>query len=399
MKNNIKLYLSLFFLKLKQQNSTFLLILGAFMFMAISYTFIKLNDVPNRKISIEKGQETEKYKNGRILGNYIGSTYKKKDRLVSKKLNVITKGQKDILESFSKLSKRVEEMEKQKKQVKEDENEKNKKEGEKKEGERAEKVIFHNTTEKFKVEKVQDANKRKHLGKKNVNKRKRQVKRSIVSFPVKDKTRKKKLGIVLPSGSYVKAKLLTGVEVPEGKTYPVLAQLDYAFIAPSNTRIDLSGCFLILKSSGDLSTESVQFQATKLSCVSKKGMMFERKVNGFIADNKDSNFGVRGELLSKQGRVARMALVSSIVEKASSLISGAKSGTQKALASSSGDAASIVANWYLKQAQSLLPTIRVGSGQDIWVVMADKVNLPSEYFRKRRNGNESIYSYYSNILN
>jgi conjugal transfer pilus assembly protein TraB len=149
---------------------------------------------------------------------------------------------------------------------------------------------------------------------------------------------------------------------------------------------------LILKSSGDLSTESVQFQATKLSCVSKKGMMFERKVNGFIADNKDSNFGVRGELLSKQGGVARTALVSSIVERASSLITGTKNDTSAVLASGGGEAATTVANWYLKQAQSLLPTIRVGSGQDVWVVMADKVNLPSEYFKKRRKGNASIYS-------
>jgi hypothetical protein len=356
--------------------------------MLVSYTFTKLNDGAKRRIVTDKRSYSGKYRNGRILGDDISSTYKRKDRLVSKKLNVISKGQKEMLESFSKLSKRVEEMESRKVEVKEEEKTEAKQSEIKKEDQKVDKVIFHNSSENFKAENGKSSKSQMSLKRK----RKRKVKRSIVSFPVKDKTKKVKLGIVLPSGSYVKAKLLTGVEVPEGKTYPVLAQLDYAFIAPSNTRIDLSGCFLILKSSGDLSTESVQFQATKLSCVSKKGMMFERKVNGFIADNKDSNFGVRGELLSKQGGVARMALVSSIVERASSLITGKKSDTTTVLASGGGEAAATVANWYLKQAQSLLPTIRVGSGQDVWVVMADKVNLPSEYFKKRRKGNASIYS-------
>jgi len=300
-------------------------------------------------------------------------------------LNVISKGQKEILESFSKLSKRVEEMETQKNEAVEETKAEVKHDDVKKE---EQKVILHQSSENFKAEDGKDTSNSKVFKKHT----KRKVKRSIVSFPVKDKAKKVKLGIVLPSGSYVKAKLLTGVEVPEGKTYPVLAQLDFAFIAPSNTRIDLSGCFLILKSSGDLSTESVQFQATKLSCVSKKGMMFERKVNGFIADNKDSNFGVRGELLSKQGGVARMALVSSIVERASSLITGSKNDTSAVLASGGSEAAATVANWYLKQAQSLLPTIRVGSGQDVRVVMTDKIDLPSEYFKKRRKGNASIYS-------
>jgi len=64
-----------------------------------------------------------------------------------------------------------------------------------------------------------------------------------------------------------------------------------------------------------------------------------------------------------------------------------------------GNAAGQVTQWYLKQAQSLLPTINVGSGRDVWIVMADKVELPKEYFKKTRSvRDESFYSYFTNIL-
>lgn len=240
---------------------------------------------------------------------------------------------------------------------------------------------------------------------------------SIISFPVKDIPIEKTEGIALPAGSYVKAKLMTGVEAPEGKTYPVLLQLDYAYIIPNNKKLDLAGCFMIAKSQGDLSTERVQMQATKLSCVSKTGRMFEREVNGFVADDKDNSFAVMGSVNSKQDRVAAMAFMSSVVEGVGKAIQAAQTtqqtnalgGSQAVVtgdsmsymaAGGASNAASMVTQWYLKQAQNLLPTINVGSGQNVWIVMQDKVALPSDYFRKTSKGDshESVYTYFSRLV-
>lgn len=240
---------------------------------------------------------------------------------------------------------------------------------------------------------------------------------SILSFPVKEVASDRSEGIVLPAGSYVKAKLMTGVEAPEGKTYPVLLQLDYAYIVPNKHRVDLSGCFMIAKSQGDLSTERVQMQASKLSCVSKEGRMFEREVSGFVADDKDNSFAVMGTVNSKQDRVAAMAFLSSIVEGVGKAIQQAQTtqqvtplgGSQSALtrngaeymaAGGASNAASMVTQWYLKQAQNLLPTINIGSGQDVWVIMQDTVKLPTDYFRKTSKGgpSEGVYSYLSRVL-
>jgi hypothetical protein len=36
----------------------------------------------------------------------------------------------------------------------------------------------------------------------------------------------------------------------------------------------------------------------------------------------------------------------------------------------------MVAQWYLEQAKELLPSIGVGSGQDVFVVMLDSIKVP-----------------------
>lgn len=236
----------------------------------------------------------------------------------------------------------------------------------------------------------------------------------LIAFPVKSDVKTE--GVVLPSGSYVKAKVLTGVDVPEGKTYPVLMVLDFSYVGPNDHKIDLSGCFMIAKAEGDLSTERVQMQATKMSCVSKKGKMFEREVNGFVADDKDGSFAMKGQVNTKQGRVAAMAFIAGVVDGVGKAVQASQT-TQStnplgggssmmtgdagkyAAAGGASNAAGMVAQWYLQQAQNLAPTVAIGSGRDVWIVMKDKVNLPEEFFKKeRKNGDEGIYSYFTRVL-
>jgi hypothetical protein len=220
-----------------------------------------------------------------------------------------------------------------------------------------------------------------------------------IHFPVANKpVNNSKKQVNIPVGSYVKGTLMTGIEAPEGKTLPVLLQLDHAMIGPNQTNLDLSGCFIIAKASGDLSTERVQMQATKLSCVSPGGELFERSVNGFVADDKDNGFAVIGKVNSKRMRSAGMAFFSSVVEGVGSSIQDRQSeisvgtgGITKSITGNRGkylaaggaaNAASKVTDWYLKQADNLLPTINVGSGQEIWIVMHDSVQIPSHFFEE-----------------
>ena len=240
---------------------------------------------------------------------------------------------------------------------------------------------------------------------------------AIISFPVSEKEQKK-MGVKLPSGSFVRATLLTGVEASESRAIPILLQADYAFIGPNKTRIDLSGCFFLAKSKGNLSIERVEAQVTTVSCVSKSGRMFEKKANGFIADAKDNSFAVIGSVNSKQDRVAIMAFLSSIVEGVGKAIQQAQlsnqtngvggtsslvTGDQVKYMASGGvsNAANLVTQWYLKHAQNLLPTINIGSGQEVWIVMQELVSLPNWYFKKPKKSSpkSGSYAYLSGLLN
>ncbi|MBT4761935.1 MAG: hypothetical protein HOO06_09585 [Bdellovibrionaceae bacterium] len=239
---------------------------------------------------------------------------------------------------------------------------------------------------------------------------------SIISFPVQTKNKTKLMTVKLPPGSFLRAKLLTGVEAPEGKALPVLLQADYAFVGPNKSRIDLTGCFLIAKSTGNMSIERVEMQATKISCVAKSGRMFERKMNGFVADAKDNSFAVMGHVNSKQDRVAAMAFLSSVVEGVGKAIQQAQTTTQTNASGGSssmitgnqgkyiaaggvGNAASQVTQWYLKHAQNLLPTINVGSGQDVWIVNQDTIDLPNWYFREEKKKSlKKDFLYFSRFL-
>lgn len=209
---------------------------------------------------------------------------------------------------------------------------------------------------------------------------------------------------MIPSGSFVRAKLVNGVQTPEGKVLPTLLVLDYAFQSPNNSRMNLTGCFALAKTQASLATERIEFQVYKLSCVSKRGEMFERELNGFVVDNQDNNFAVKGKVDSHQGRVAAMAFLNSVIQGAGEIIErkgqnigGGNPDTKNAdvvLQQSANTAASKVVEWYLNQATStLLPTVSVESGKDVWIVLNDSVEVPDHYFlpvlNQRSKANET----------
>jgi hypothetical protein len=238
---------------------------------------------------------------------------------------------------------------------------------------------------------------------------------AIISFPVEEKTNIGKLKVTIPTGSFVKATMLTGVEAPEGKALPVLLKADFAFVGPNKSKIDLSGCFFIGKSTGNLSIERVELQIVKMSCVSKSGRSFENEVRGFVADESDNSFAVIGSVNGKKNRVAALAFLSSIVEGVGKAVQqGQVTSTTNALGGNSSilsgsqakhmyaggatNAASRITNFYLKHAESLLPTINIGSGRQVFIILQEKVNMPNWFFRKVKKKEKNAFSYLSRVL-
>jgi hypothetical protein len=393
--------------------------IGGILLLLIIYAFSKGSD---KTTYVYKASGTPQFKDGKVLGFQGQSIYEEKEQIFSRSVRGIEMGQSALKETTAKLQARLDELEKQKSPSPIPSVSQSVQPVAAANGARSEdSVRVSQASENLSVSHASsDAGglaghsrgaffggsfERRGSGPK------------IISFPVKSTAVDDAEGIVLPPGSYVKAKVMTGVEAPEGKTNPSLLQLDYAYIGPNQHRVYLSGCFMIAKAQGDLSTERVQMQATKLSCVSKNGKMFERDVSGYIADDKDNSFAVVGTVNSKQDRVAAMAFLSSIVDGIGKAVQqtqttsqvtplgGSQSvmtgnGAEYLAAGGASSAASQVTQWYLQQAQNLLPTINIGSGRDVWIIMLDTVKLPTEYFKKTPKGesHEDESSHLSSML-
>ena len=399
--------------------------LALILLICVIYACSKTREQVTKVYQSEKGIE---FKDARILGSQSESIFEGKEKLFSKTVKEIMTGQENLRGIATRLESRILDLEKTKEVFS--------KAGVptpglapsselpasgSQESQSVEKQVKFGpspedlTTEKPSDLKTEEKNSEQGQIFKMAGHGYRDKGTAILSFPVKESaTQNVGASVVIPPGSYVKAKLMTGVEAPEGKTFPVLLQLDFAYIIPNQKRLDLSGCFMIAKSQGDLSTERVQMQATKLSCVSNSGKMFERDINGFVADDKDNSFAVVGSVNSKQDRVAAMGFLTSVVEGVGKAIqqgqttqttnplggsSSVVSGDKLAYLGAGGaqNAAGLVTQWYMRQAQNLLPTINVGSGQDVWVIMQDTVKLPNDYFRKNIKGGPGAgeFTYFS----
>mgnify|MGYP000876610905 CR=1 FL=1 len=374
------------FLTKMQSSPAGLIPLGFVALILLTYLISKRQD---KKVVTYQNQVSSFNKAKTISAN--NEIYQRKDRIYVNKVQ-------NLEEKLEIITNKVSEYEKQIKSLAKKEKETHKKLEQKLKEAPFLKQEVHPPVRNFNKTKKVKVYEENPGGKKKIDRKRLRKGPGIISFPVKKKTRAKKLGVQIPSGSFVKGKMLTGVEAPEGKTLPVLMQASYAFVGPNKSRVDLSGCFIIAKSTGNLSIERVEMQATKISCVSRSGKMFERPLNGYVADGKDNSFAVMGVVNSKRDRVASMSFLSSVVSGIGKALSKAQTkstknedgatstevtGSQADYISGAGanQAASSVTNWYLQHAQGLLPTINIGSGQDVWIIMQESVSLPNWYFK------------------
>jgi len=206
----------------------------------------------------------------------------------------------------------------------------------------------------------------------------------------------------IPKGTRVPATLLTGVESKENGREPVLLALDGNFYLPNNYKMNMVGCALLGKAEGNMSNERVCIQVYSLACVSRAGEVFETSVNGFIADDKDNAHCAIGKVNSKADSHAYKSAIAEMISMAGDFIKqGAITSTttplggvtttistgqrMKEVAAAGGSAgAKSIADWYMRKADKLMPTINVGSGRRVWVVNLKTIEIPETYFVKEK---------------
>ena len=102
--------------------------------------------------------------------------------------------------------------------------------------------------------------------------------------------------IPLPNGSVALGTMLSGVEVGNAEQ-DVLIRLDYAFIGPNGSVVEMSGCRMWAGVKGVSDTQRITGIANEISCMSPSGKTFSQKGMVKILDGTDEYLGAKGETI------------------------------------------------------------------------------------------------------
>ena len=226
----------------------------------------------------------------------------------------------------------------------------------------------------------------------------------------------------LPSGSFVKGQLLSGLYAPTGgyaqaNPHPVLIRVVSPAILPGRERMDLSECFIIAAGYGDLASERAYLRVETLSCVQKRRTVIDMPIEGYVV-GEDGKVGLRGRVVSKHGQMLAKSLISGLFAGFSDALRPQMPYYYYEMGAEQGEAAKMVwpklsdivasgglagvskamdrlADFYLQMAKQVFPVIEVDAGRIVEVVVLKgtdlnpqgrKAKMPEEGEEVRQSG-------------
>jgi conjugal transfer pilus assembly protein TraB len=200
----------------------------------------------------------------------------------------------------------------------------------------------------------------------------------------------------LPSGSFVQAVLLGGLDAPTGgqaqrNPQPVLLRLSDHAVLPNHFRARVKECFVVGAGYGDVSAERAYIRTESLSCVLRDGSAIDVPIKGYIA-GEDGKAGLRGRLVSKQGQILANALLAGIAggigsafQQQSTTFSVSPLGTtsttdpgrqlETGIGSGVGKALDRLAGYYINLAEKTFPVVEIDAGRTVDVILTQGIAL------------------------
>lgn len=213
---------------------------------------------------------------------------------------------------------------------------------------------------------------------------------------VKDKETKKLKQIIVPAGSFVKGRLLNGLDAPssgaaKSSPHPVAIQIIDKSILPNKFRADIKDCVAIGSGYGELSSDRAILRVENLSCVKKDGTSITSKGSsiGYVT-GEDGKIGLSGRVVSKQGAILARALVAGFAEgmakvftQSNTYVATSANGTvstpdpNKAFESSmyggAAEASKKVAEYYLKLNDEMFPIVEIAVGRKCDIIFTKPI--------------------------
>ncbi len=206
-----------------------------------------------------------------------------------------------------------------------------------------------------------------------------------------EKTSKKeeeKGELYIPLG-FTKGILLNGLDAPtlqygRENPHPVLILLTDKSILANNRRLNLKGCFVHASGWGELSSERAYLELIGISCISRDGKIYEKKVKGTVVD-ADGKTGLKGRVVSKFGSVLAKQFMAGLLEGIGNILRASSTTvqispvgtlesiqpedvTKVAVASGVSSAARRLAEFYVQLAKEYFPVIEVQAGRRVSVL-------------------------------
>lgn len=202
---------------------------------------------------------------------------------------------------------------------------------------------------------------------------------------------------MLPPGSFADVSLLHGLDAATGTTaqanpMPVLLNVQNNATLPGSAKYALKSCFVLGSSFGDLSSERVYVQLTKLSCVDKNDrLILSADVQGYVVDS-DGRLGLRGVITDRQGsRLAKAMLagfaqgLAGALKMSQGTVSTSPLGSIQSLTGGdalksaglqgAADANTQLAQFYLNEAKQMFPVLTVDAARTATIVFQQPVML------------------------
>ncbi|HYE08264.1 MAG TPA: TrbI/VirB10 family protein [Planctomycetota bacterium] len=207
--------------------------------------------------------------------------------------------------------------------------------------------------------------------------------------------------VVIPANSYANAHLQTGVDAEIGGkgNVPVMLQVDFDWVGPANSRLQMRGCRLSGYANALAGPERISVDLKTLSYVFPSGRETSAKVDGYISDNIHGQYGALGVYKWNLQKVMPLAVMAGGFEGAADALkanstttivteSGATatalegSQLEQALYGGVSNGFGIMSSYFQDTLKEVRPSVSVVNGQRVSIVLLDPVvlDVPEDEF-------------------
>lgn len=203
-------------------------------------------------------------------------------------------------------------------------------------------------------------------------------------------------GTFLPTGTYVRAVLLNGLDAPTGGNtsqtpHPVLLRIVDVARLPNGVKNNLRDCVITANGYGDVASERAFIRTDRISCVDADGKAIDTRLQGYIS-GEDGKTGMRGRMVQKSGAILTNALLAGIgsgignafrsggIQTTQSPLTGATTETttdafKSGVGTGVSKAFDQLASYYIRLAEKVFPIIEIDAGRVVDVVLQQGMTL------------------------